>query len=701
MGTTPKYQYVDDQNAVVSTGDKFEAAKYENMGYRQASPADISADQIRQKYSGAWNTAAAFGVGAVSAVPGALPLATYATDAIAGNPNGTAATWVGGLEQAHPTAALLGETAGSVAAYTTGEGLLTKAGLEGAGLVAQATRSGIVNSLLGYGKKEDNLLLQHAISPGGDEHVFADIGLDDAMNAAIGAAIPVGMKGVSKAAGYLGKAGDALAAVKDKNAILDIQKVNEGLELGRRERVIQTFESKGYSGKSAHEVRADIKARMPDLEAQYNDIKDSATVPLDAASQTILGQTIERRFVGDAAGKGDDILDTIRGEQLSLKDLHGLRQSIDKRIDYKSTAEPDYTQRALWETRADISRAMHMTLEANDALTNQARSPQWKAIDSEYSHLKQIDAIIGEPTKPWKLPGFEDVLPPEMEAEAKMLNKILNYKTLGSYKALGTAMTFAQRMQNEGYGFAARGLGKVFNKQAQNWSKAVAAGLYGVPEAASQYVQAKHQHEDFDALVAKSRWVMNNPVNASANAHTYLANMGADPDTSTKMVGKLVSVNSYLQAQIPTGDEPGVIPQHTYMPEQMKREWVSQYNTAHDPINALVDPSDANLSLARQFYPEWYAKTSQAIVEQVQNNPNLPLNSRIFAAKFLDMPVDGLTSPEMWEMIQMGRAEQQQQAQQSAQQGGRAGSKGSGAQNSAGVNSDSTQLQHLQGEQDA
>lgn len=689
-----KYQFVNSDNDVISTDDKTEAAHYENMGYRTAGAQDIQHAEIKKQYQGWVGTGEAFGAGAVSGIPGAMPVATTIADYVGGNPDGTAANWVNGLQQAHPTASALGETAGAVAAYSTGEGLLAEAGLEGAGLVAQASRSGIVNALLGYGKKEDNLILQHAMSPAGDEHVFADLGMDDVMNAAIGAAVPVGVRGLSRAAGLLGKAGDSLAAVKDKGAILDLQKVNEHFEAARGEAVMQTFENKGYAEMTEKEVRKDIIKRLPDLEAQYNEIKANATEPLPASYTGILADSIGNHFPGELAPQGAALVGKITDSPaLTIEDLHGLRQDIDRQINW---AKPTQVDSALYGARGEVDKAMQAALDANDALTNGARAPQWKAIDKEYSHLKSIQTAIGSPDKAWQIPGLADLVPEQYQGFAKLASTVMHFKTGFVSKGLAESINFASRMMNGEYAASARGLGKVFNKQASVWSKAVAAGLYGAPEAAIQFNQSKRQHEDFDQLNAKSKWVMNNPSDAAANIQGHLAGTGADPQTATKMTSKVVAINAYLQGQLPQNPQAAsIIPTHAYMPEEMKRDWVDLYNTAQDPTNAIANPTPANMKLIQQFYPEFHSNTTQAIMAQLQKNPDLPLESRMFASRWLGVPVDNLTSPDMYRMIQMGReafAAKQAQAQQS----GKTRSSGNGG--STAVNSNSTALQQLQGE---
>jgi hypothetical protein len=89
-----------------------------------------------------------------------------------------------------------------------------------------------------------------------------------------------------------------------------------------------------------------------------------------------------------------------------------------------------------------------------------------------------------------------------------------------------------------------------------------------------------------------------------------------------------------------------------------------------DPKYAIAHPTSANLAVLQKFYPSLFDDTQQAVLKQVQNNPNLPLDSKLWASRILGRPISPSATHMFYTVLTAARQTSAKAEAQGAQTGG-------------------------------
>lgn len=204
-------------------------------------------------------------------------------------------------------------------------------------------------------------------------------------------------------------------------------------------------------------------------------------------------------------------------------------------------------------------------------------------------------------------------------------------------------------------------LAVLFRGVDKKLARTVEAGLYGIPAEVHRALDPN----DYPAQAAKVMAARNGPQNAYTNiARAHLENDMPD-ELAVPMTQQGWAALQAIGAAMPqTGGPPGVYSQQEPDLHQ-KLVWMGQLATAKDPSWGIANPSPENISILKAYFPQMLYNSQQAAALEVQQNPDLPLEGKLYASALCERPLTVLASNQFLSTLAGAR---QQSAQQSATQ---------------------------------
>lgn len=199
----------------------------------------------------------------------------------------------------------------------------------------------------------------------------------------------------------------------------------------------------------------------------------------------------------------------------------------------------------------------------------------------------------------------------------------------------------------------------------------VEAGLYGIPAEVHRALDPN----DYPNLAAKVMAARNGPQNAYQNlAQAHLENDVPDA-LATPLTQQGWSALQAIGKAIPqTAGAPGVYSQEEPDAGQ-KLAWMGQLKTVEDPTYGIANPTPENLSLLKAYYPKMLYNSQQAAMLEVQQNPDLPLEGKLWASQLCERPLTALASSQFLGVLAGARQQSEQsQQQQNSPSAGKRGS---------------------------
>ena len=676
----------------------------QEMGYTVPADPAIRRQQIEQAYGGWKNTVKAGLYGVAEGVPGLISLGS---DLLQGTdlPNQFAQE-AANLQEAHPIPTVVGKVAGGVGSLAIGGALLKGAGVAaeavggGAGVIAdtvgagaegaaelgavgapaagpsvftQAAQQGALNAALGQAYRLDNAALNHALNPEGEEKLSFAMG-DLLTDAAIGAAFPIGTSALGKVFKGASSALDVAAQNQFRKRLVDNEALTQVVKQSRGSDIWQAAEDVGAIGKSAPEARSLVEGRLTQVSERLNAIHGDfadARVPVTAQGRMadVLGDMLEGHPLADhvveAVGTSGPI---------GLRDLQALRQKIYGAINWNRLEEDSNSQ--LRDAGLQVNGYIKQLLKDADPLPGSPMAQEWTALDTQYSNLSLLrDSLrkVGPKAAEKDTGGwFSGPIAWAVMGHGNIAG------ALGVKKILKTAATVTEEYNNGAYAEMSGRLSKLFDTQAARLSDAVEGGLYG-----ATVIEGAKSADDFHGIAARLSAVQADPKKVFQNVRNTLAQEGVPDEMADKLANRQLALLSAVQKQVAARTGPPDLPTRAQPDLLQQHKVVGLYNTAHDPAYGIANPSAANLTILKQFYPQMLLNTQNAVLQQLRANPDLPPESLMWASQLIGRPINSLASPLFSNSLAVAR-----QPDPNSQQ---SGTKSPGGPNSQSVQSENSE----------
>lgn len=233
----------------------------------------------------------------------------------------------------------------------------------------------------------------------------------------------------------------------------------------------------------------------------------------------------------------------------------------------------------------------------------------------------------------------------------------------------------------------AESLSTIFKGVDSKLATAVEAGLFGLPADMHRALDP----QDYNRVAAKVMAARNGPENAYKNlAEAALAHDVPDV-VVTPLVQNQWSALQELGKQAPsTAGAPGVYSEDEPDIGQ-KLVWLGQVQTTIDPTYGIANPTPENISILKASYPQMLYNSQQAALLEVQQNPDVSLEGKLWASALCERPLTALASSQFLSVL--AGARQQSENAQKAQMSSSAGSGGNQKVQSSMSRMDSLQNQ--------
>jgi hypothetical protein len=682
---------VSPEGQIVTAKNANDLKLYNTMGYRPAQVDDIKQDEIRKVYDNWQGSVTAFGRGVMHGVPG-LDTGITAIQNAVGDP-GAAQDYAEEsqtLSEVHPYIGGIGQMVGAAASagmIGVGSGATTMAqvGTGVAGNVAMAAANTV-----------DRAALAHSMSAGGEEKIMAHMGSDLLFAGILGAAFPVVGAGLSRFAKGMGGLSTALADSQVKKSLFDSQALDTIYQQGRATELGSVMDSYQLHDLTPAQATAKLSKALPQLTEDFEEMKAQTT---DVRMKPMQGaQMVDQ--LGDMLGESHPkVAEKIQDMMLkanhapNVVELSDMRDLIDSHITLSNTnPEAMAIQSKLMDARQLVGRNLRTALTDYDVATGGQLANSWGAVDRDYSAVKMVkDALRDAPAPSAKTP--------QMPWGIAYLSSQLGIPGIGkaaiAYKG---ASMMTQMFKNGQLAAPAKTLAGVFNASAERLTQATQAGLLGAAAAATDIMHKDaFTHEDYDIKAAQIRHGMKDPAATMTGMAKVATGHGLPDEMAQSAAMRGRAMQQYLYTLMPKNPDinyNGGTPSTFQPSKEMKQTWIDSYNTMNDPSHGLLNPTQQNLDILKKFYPDTLANVQSAVLQQIQSNHELPLESQTWATQIMGYPVGSLTSPQFYTLLTTARQINTQKDQQGAKQGGSAPSSGKAGQ--TGVSSNLTAVQKLQ-----
>lgn len=603
---------------------------------------------------------AAAGLGAEAAGLGAEGVATGA-EAAAGAAEGAglgaegAAAEGAGAGTAEAAAAKSGPLDAAKAAFTKALPAKSAARLAVTGAVG--------NTALGQIYRIDNAAIEHAMDPSGQEKLTFSAN-DILLDAALGAAIPLGARGLGKVFGKTGKSIEGNAIGMFRKAMTESTSVDGIARQGRLGDLWRKIDP--LIGLSNAEIYHKVSTDR-DLAAQAMEfIKHRhENLFLSNAQKAQILEDIAPIFDMERNPISNEVKKAFMKKSFSLHDLQNLGKRLrnPKKIVWNGSFEPDSLNarsRDAYNRIAAVGAELLETRGVNGA----EDAVQWKALNREFSdNSLVIDALKNKNDN--GLADFGSRVFSAAVGGAGMATLGVAGGTIAGAAARTASWSVVHHVKGEHIAPLAYKLGKGFQAVDKKIGNAIEAGLYGVPSQVHKFTNPLR----FDDTAATVALAAANPAKAIEKLQTVMANQGIPQEIAIPIVQKQVAGLAHLHKSRPVRNDIGDMATQSQGDPVQNLRWLDQVRTFKDPTYGLSHPTADNLKILKQFYPEILFNAQQAAHLALQKDPNLPLESRIYASKLLDRPISNLTSPTFAQALAHAKQAQDAPAAQTTPSG--------------------------------
>lgn len=641
----------------LTTADGPAAEQLRSQGVHELSAQQAHSNDLHEQYS-SWLYAppAAAAIEALrTTFPGVQAAGLGALEAASPDMAKSAADFIQGTVEAHPSAAKFG----------MGVGILGSAAATGGlSLVAQG--------VLGAAYRADDLALQHIQDPEGSEKMFAHYGAGAILDMALGAGFGVA-------------AGKLLGAVGNKLAQGGARKAGEAIEAKGEDMLMSTTlpgksqpwlgakgaldDAKAYivnndmAGKTPKELKALISERSQVTQSLINETRTTTKgIPLPVNTQLTLAGQLRTALSGTGAEKSImGLLDPTR--KFNVAKLHNMRMRLDKLVNW---AEPSsaYSQ-SVMKGRDLLSQAIdgHLIgLQSNPVMVDQAT--RWAAANKEFSTLMNLKGAL-------KAAG------PASTSVMDTLTSIGSKLGIGGMIAQGVGVGTggAAGLVLKGVSDVAGALPKTLpatslvglGRLLQKFDERVVQGTVnrmggGVFEAAGQRAGLQTAH--FNALSSVLGLFRDQPLSMAPALASHLEKQGVPPQVVDATLVPATRAVQHLAKVLPRSPWTGMtltpIPWAPTLKD--KAQFMERASAALHPLETLHgNPSDVQMATIREVYPALFAKVGDIIQQHASRNPGLPPAGVRWASKVAGLPASPLALPQMRATIV--QEDQQAQAQ--------------------------------------
>jgi hypothetical protein len=649
----------------------------------------------------------ALGLGGAAAAEGTLAGGAELGSALLGETGAAAAEGSTlGAEFATPLAAGAGEQAATLGAEgaidSAGNTLSTSLGKvtapswgQAAGKVGKSiAENAAIGGIFKVGEGSDNTAMAHALEPNGQEHLsygWKSALTDFIDGAESGAAWGAGFEGLGAA--FKGAAAKLapLAQKQLERGLFDTQKLNEALQGVADTSIMQTVREMNLTELPKEKLQGSVTSALKGVEGRMNIFKDAIPDARMTVQDHIATQgELDMLLAGSSSGQ--KFAKTFAGNEATFQELQMFRRKLYDAVDYSRMDLPE--NQAFEAAGQAVKKSMLKLLENADpgVQANQSGlANEWNALDQKYHDLNIIQTSLKKGADKSSLPWLAGVV--GVATVAKLGAGAVGVPGVGTAVAgtvglIKSVEAFKRFVTDSNLGAINKNLAKGFDASASGLSKAVEGGLYGGIAAYSKKDLAKN----YQAAAAQSTAWMQDREQGVVNTREALEHSGVPSSMAMPMATLTAQKQDYLAQAMPRPPRVAAdIVTHSQPDLPAQNKWLGKVRSMQDPKYAIAHPTASNLEVLQKFYPSILEDTQNAVLEQVRNNPSLPLDSKLWASKILGRPITPAATHMFYTVLTAARQQSDQAAAQQGQTGG-------GAQKP--VQSSGTRLDALQNPQD-
>ena len=600
-------------------------------------------------------------------------------------------------------AEVAGATALAAVALPAGAAAAVGTALGGAASTIRGAMVGgaISNAALGSVARFDDAALHHAYEPAGQEKISwslmdeAPNMLKDAVLGGVGAGVIGGFgKLVTKAAGMISSSAQKTlrAAVLKDAGVIQAQKQGRGGELLN---AVDEVLAQAPGNHAGH-----IKAQLLKYGNQMGTIKTTlgertALDPKDAedliaeirsiaGSHDVLTSRLEKEFFTNIGADGKPGL-----QPWTLDHVQKVNDKIYEHItwsDYDVNRSMNDKYLTVAQRVCDAGRKI---LEDNDQSMGGTLASEWNEALNNYSRWSLLKGAFKNAGKNTSIGDVMRAVAANTVGGAFLGTMLTGNPVVGlGGAAAGIGYGVLKSVKPVHYAQAMQNLEGVFTAAGTKMTRAAMSGLYGVPAQ----LHSRH-YVDHDKLNATLAMVAADPQRAHANLRTHYAQAGVPDAQADDATNRQFAALSEIASQMPQRQAGADLPSRTTPDAMQQRKINGMYQTLINPAHAIANPTKENLAFVKKHYPHTFFTAQQAVLEQLQKNPDLPYAVKAHAARILGRPVSNSTSPKFAQMIQQAR----QQMEEAEQQGAQSGSAAQKSVSSGDSSGSGTRLDELQG----
>lgn len=714
-------QMISPQDMRVYTVKAGQEGEYKNAGYVPVQ-SNIDQAQIHEHFSG-W---AGAGKSFLFSTLHGIPFATAAYSAVTDKEH---AEWLqeqyAAAEREHPLLDVAGRlTGGAAAIYGAGAAVgalglgagaaAAAGGAEAAGLGAEAAgavgagaeaigagaaeapllsfaaptirgaavKGAVASAALGHIARIDDSALAHAADPEGKEKIQWGLNENDLIDAAFGAAVPVALGTVGKTLGYLGKQLNSKGLGVIYRAMTKAGSMAEMERQGRlgdvQQKLTQVIEQNRENPYAY--VASQVKIAGNDMESLKAKIGYAS---LDHADTAAVKESLYKSL-----GKDNRVYRRIRSfldkEAWTVDDMQKLNEKIYKEVEFNEIGQRAEENAAYLDAADQVKKGMLRVFQLNDPTSDQQMAQSWAIKMKQYSDWSLLKSIVKRNHTPATL--MTTLSRMASGGATGFLSGTLFGAFGGPINAAGSSAAYAavNSIEPTHYGRAMIMLGKAFKGVDSKLTSAVEAGLYGAPAL----IRNLHPRSDYGSVASKLSAIRQDPETAFVNIRTALQEQGIPEHMADDGALAAHTQIQWLASKLPSRMTAPDVATRGHGDPQQQRRLMGQYQSLKDPTYAILYPTKSNLEVLQRFYPNILMNTQQAVLSQLQRNPNLPATSKSWASRILGRPINNLSSPSFSAMLNRARQQGAQQEQ---------GSMPSRRQNKLAPSDAGTELDRLQG----
>ena len=615
-------------------------------------------------------------IGAGEAAPAAETAASTATAAESTGAGDAAAAGAETVNSGNTLSDLLSRAGTRIA-----ESKLAKAAAIGAG----------ANTAYGLAYKIDAQAIDHALDPQGQEKLMFSAN-DMLFDAAIGAAIPVGVSAIGKAIGKTGRKLTDNSINMFRNAMIKNSSMDQIAAQGREATLASTLDplmgkSQEYVFTATKSAQETAEQQMNIIKAKYKGIDGNPGLTLNGDEKTSIITNLKKVLGTDKDPIFTDSYATLVKPNVDLLELQRLAKKLSKRIVWKDPKFGDNVTNLKYRDARQVIADAQVDLIKRGDISQAGDAQRWAGLNQ----ISSDNQLINDALRSRRGQNVDDLL-------RNMGSSAIAGGIAGALGANGVGIAASALRSGSWAGVHnikaqhlapfANALGKGMLNVDSKIAQTIEAGLYGFPAQAHKLTD----RSDYDTAAAAISLAAQDPSQTVANLQNHLDGQGIPQEISVPIVQGQSAGLAHLAGSIPKrNDAPDMATRDRGDPVQQHR-WLDQVRTFQDPTYGIATPTADNLRILKQFYPQTLYSAQQALYQQIAKNPDLPSDARAWGSALLERPIGNLDSPTFAQSLRQAR---QAEAQQAAQAGG-GGKPGGGKGSANAVQSSETRVDQLQ-----